>query len=215
MTLGLLWTTLFLSQITYLIYPDLASIIYVAYVQSDALFPCLYLSLLVHAFVCSRIDYCNSLLISLPKSRLAPLQSVLNAAVRLIARIPRFSHTCISTFMTEQLHWLPLSAQIHFIILVYIAFLGLAPSYLCKLIMRPLSAISDRPHRSLVHNDLLVPRSRTPTSQQCAFASDGPLLWNCLPVKPVLKFFLARCPLLLAFLSPFFFLGLIALEGAD
>src|SRR6218665_1644255 len=103
-TLGLLWTTLFLSQLTYLIYPDLASIIYVAYVQSDALFPCLYLSLLVHAFVCSRIDYCNSLLIGLPKSRLAPL-SVLNAAARLIARIPRFSH--ISTFMTEQLHWLP------------------------------------------------------------------------------------------------------------
>src|SRR6218665_2583125 len=28
-----------------LIYPDLASIIYVAYVQSDALFPCLYLTL--------------------------------------------------------------------------------------------------------------------------------------------------------------------------
>src|SRR6218665_3727460 len=45
MTLGLLWTTLFLSQLTSLIYPDLASIIYVAYVQSDALFPFLYLSL--------------------------------------------------------------------------------------------------------------------------------------------------------------------------
>src|SRR6218665_372134 len=24
---------------------------------------------------------------------------------------------------------------------------------------------------------------RTSTSQQCAFASAGPLLWNCLPVK--------------------------------
>src|SRR6218665_3725454 len=47
---------------------------------------------MVNAFVCSRIDYCNSLLIGLPKSRLAPLQSVLNAAARLIARIPRFSH---------------------------------------------------------------------------------------------------------------------------
>src|SRR6218665_2308502 len=47
---------------------------------------------MVHAFVCSRIDYCNSLLIGLPKSRLAPLQSVLNVAARLIARIPRFSH---------------------------------------------------------------------------------------------------------------------------
>src|SRR6218665_2282894 len=138
---------------------------------------------LIHAFVCSRIDYCNSLHIGLPKSRLAPLQSVLNAAACLIALIPRFSH--ISTFMTEQLHWLPLYARIHFkiIFLVYKAFLGLAPSYLCKVIMRPFSAISDRTFRSLVRNDLLVPRSRTSTSQQCAFASAGPLLWNCLPVK--------------------------------
>src|SRR6218665_2094117 len=32
-------------EVTSLIYPDLPSIIYVAYVQSDALFPCLYLSL--------------------------------------------------------------------------------------------------------------------------------------------------------------------------
>src|SRR6218665_230312 len=101
----------------------------------------------------------------------------------LIARIPQFSH--ISTFMTEQLHSLPLPAPIHFkiIFLVYKAFLGLVPSYLCKLIMRPLSAISDRPLRSLVRNDLLVLRSRTSTSQQCAFASAGPLLWNCLHVK--------------------------------
>ena len=87
---------------------------------------------MVHAFVCSRIDYSNSLLIGLPKSRLAPLQSVFNAAAvySLIARILRFSH--ISTFMTENLHWLPLSARIHFkiIFLVYKAFLGLAPSYL-------------------------------------------------------------------------------------
>src|SRR6218665_2472534 len=163
---------------------------------------------MVHAFVCSRIDYCNSLLIGLPKSRLAPLQSVHNAAARLIARIPRFSR--LSTSMTEKLHWLPLSAQIHFkiIFLDYKAFLGLALSYLCKLIMRQLSPMSDSPLRSLVRNHLLIPRSRMSTSQQCAFASAGPLLWNCLPVKSVLKFFLARFPLLLIFLSTFFFLGL-------
>src|SRR6218665_2994674 len=41
----ILWTTLFLSRLTSLIYPDLASTICVAYLQSDALFPCLYLSL--------------------------------------------------------------------------------------------------------------------------------------------------------------------------
>src|SRR5688572_26498359 len=37
------------------------------------------------------------------------LSNVLNAAARLIARLPRFSH--ISTFMAEQLHWLPLSVR--------------------------------------------------------------------------------------------------------
>src|SRR6218665_552111 len=41
---------------------------------------------IVHTFVCTRIDYCNSLLIGLPKTRLAPVQSVLNAAARMIAR---------------------------------------------------------------------------------------------------------------------------------
>src|SRR6218665_1369609 len=161
---------------------------------------------MVHAFAYSRVDYCNSLIIGVPKSRLAPLQSVLNAAARLIARIPRFSH--ISTFMTENLHWLPLSARIHFkiIFLVYKAFLGLAPSYLCKLIMHPLSAISDHPLRSLDRNDLLVPRSRMSTSQQCVFASAGPLLWNCLPVKTRAQIlsssFSSNPRLLMSFLFP-------------
>src|SRR6218665_3316496 len=40
-----------------------------------------------------------------------------------------------------------------------------------------------RPFRSLDCKYLLVPRSRTSTSQLCAFTSAGPLLWNCLPVK--------------------------------
>ena len=86
---------------------------------------------IVHAFVCSRIDYCNSLLVGLPKVRLSPLQSVMNAAARLIARLPRFSH--ISTFMTEQLHWLPLSVRIQFKVLILMlkSQLGLTPKYLC------------------------------------------------------------------------------------
>src|SRR5688572_26781768 len=87
---------------------------------------------IVHAFVCSRIDYCNSLFVGLPKVRLSPLQSVLNAAARLIARLPRFSH--ISTFMAEQLHWLPLSVCIQFkvLILVLKSQLGLAPIFVTK-----------------------------------------------------------------------------------
>src|SRR6218665_2551021 len=72
--------------------------------------------------------------------------------------------------------------------------------------IRPLSAISDRPLRSLVRNDLLVPTSRTSTSQQCAFASAGPLLWNCLPLKTppeILSSSLSSTPRLLkSFLFP-------------
>ena len=136
---------------------------------------------IVHAFVCSRIDYCNSVLIGLPKVRLAPLQSVLNAAARLIARLPRFSH--ISTFMTEQLHWLPLSVRIQFkvLILVLKSQMGLAPKYLCDQIHRPLSATSLRPLRSSDRLDLFVPRVRTAMAQSRSFACIGPSLWNGLP----------------------------------
>ena len=113
---------------------------------------------IVHAFVCSRIDYCNSLFVGLPKVRLSPLQSVLNAAARLIARLPRFSH--ISSFMVEELHWLPLSVRIQFkvLILVLKSHLGLAPKYLCDLMLHPLSATSLRPLRSSDRLDLFVPR---------------------------------------------------------
>ena len=110
-----------------------------------------------------------------------PIQSVLNAAARLIARLPRFSH--ISTFMTDHLHWLPLTARIQFKILIitHNAFLGQAPRYLCDLIRQPSSATSVRPLRSLDRRDLLVPWSRTATAQRRAFASVGSLLWNTVP----------------------------------
>ena len=52
-----------------------------------------------------------------------------------------------------------------------------------NIIMCPLPAISVRPLRSLDYNGLLVHRSITSTSPQCAFASVGPLLRNCLSAK--------------------------------
>src|SRR6218665_2421504 len=118
------------------------------------------------------------------------------------------------SFMSEKIHWLPLSPRIHFkiIFLVYKAFLGLAPSSLSRLIMLPLSAISHRPLRSLDRNDLLVHRSRTSTSQQCVFASAGLLLWNCLSVKThaqILSSSFSSTPRLF---KSFRFLGLIALK---
>ena len=149
---------------------------------------------LVHAFVCSRIDYCNSLLVGLPKVRLSPIQSVLNAAARLIARLPRTSR--ISAFMFNHLHWLPLIARIQLkvLTLIYHSHIGQAPRYLRDLSPYPLAFLchlsssatpwrtwSSGPWlRSLDRHDLFVPRARTSMAQTRAFAIIGPSLWNQL-----------------------------------
>ena len=88
-------------------------------------------TLIVHAFVSSRIDHCNSLLIVLPKVRLSTLQTMLNASARLIVRLPRFSS--ISSLIAQQLNWLPFTARIGFKVLPFIlkSRLGSAPKYLC------------------------------------------------------------------------------------
>ena len=84
---------------------------------------------IVHAFVCSRIDYCNSLLIGLPKTRLSPFQTVLNAAARLIARLPCYSHISSYMYIKEHLHWLPISTRIEYKVLLIVlkAQMGVAP----------------------------------------------------------------------------------------
>jgi len=128
---------------------------------------------IVHAFVCSRIDYCNSLLIDLPKTWLSPLQIVLNRVARLIARLPRYSH--ISSFIKE-LHWLPISTCIKYKVLLIVlkVQIGVAPKYLRDGIRLPTSASSLRHLRSLDRRELFVPRTRT--------------TWPCLDRFPLMAF---------------------------
>src|SRR6218665_991615 len=110
-----------------------------------------------------------------------PLQSVLNAAAKLIARLPHASH--ISAFMIDHLHWLPLIARIQLkvLTLIYHSHIGQATRYLRDFICLPSSAISLRPIRSLDRHDLYIPRARTSMTQTRAFATTGPSLWNQRP----------------------------------
>ena len=58
---------------------------------------------IVNSFVISRIDYCNSLLAGAPRYLLDRLQSVLNAAARLLVGAKKYSH--ISHVRRDRLHW--------------------------------------------------------------------------------------------------------------
>ena len=142
---------------------------------------CDVLQTLIHAFVTNRIDYCSSIYIGLPQYRLASLQAVLNSAARLIARLPRFSP--ISDFLSNHLHWLPISLRIRLRVLIHVcrAFSNRSPGYISGLLLRPQSASSLRPLRSLARCDLSVPRARTEMAKDRAFAIAGPSLWNGLP----------------------------------
>ena len=84
---------------------------------------------LVHAFIIVRIDYCNSPLFGLPSVHLLKLQSLQNAAARLISNFSRCSHT---TSVLCSLHWLPVKFRTDYKILLvtFKAIYGHAPGYL-------------------------------------------------------------------------------------
>ena len=65
--------------------------------------------ILVHAFISSRLDYCNSLFLSCTKSVLNRLQRIQNAAARLVLCAKRCDS---ATPMLYQLHWLKVLERI-------------------------------------------------------------------------------------------------------
>jgi len=80
--------------------------------------------------------YCNSLLCGISDTLLWRLQSVQNAAARVITRTPRRDHI---TPILHHLHWLPVRQQVAFklAVLVYKALNNRAPEYLsqdCRLV---------------------------------------------------------------------------------
>ena len=64
---------------------------------------------LVRALVLSKVDYCNSVLAGLPVALLHRLQSVLNAAARLVFSVRKSEHIIP---LLRQLHWLCVPEQI-------------------------------------------------------------------------------------------------------
>ena len=68
------------------------------------------LEIVIHAFIRSRLDYCNSLYLGLPQLLLSRLQLVQNSAARLLTGSSKRDHI---TPILASLHWLPIQHRIH------------------------------------------------------------------------------------------------------
>ena len=136
---------------------------------------------LIHAFITSRLDYCNSLLYGLPKYQLSKLQRVMNASARLVCCAPK---SCHITPLLRELHWLPVCYRIEYkiILLTFKVLHNMAPDYLRHLIsvLPPSSYNLRRNHDSAVL--LTYPKIRTKrTLGDRSFSCAAPRLWNLLP----------------------------------
>ncbi|XP_051939816.1 uncharacterized protein LOC127612987 [Hippocampus zosterae] len=133
----------------------------------------------IHAFVTSRLDYCNALYFGVSQSSIKPLQLVQNAAARLLTGTRKRGHI---TPTLASLHWLPIHFRVIFKILLFVfkSLNNLAPPYLSELI-RPYTPA--RRLRSVDQSLLEVPRTKLRLRGDRAFSVPSPSLWNDLPLN--------------------------------
>jgi hypothetical protein len=134
---------------------------------------------LVVALVLSRLDYGNGVLVDLPACLVRRLQSVQNAAARLIYNLRRSDHI---TDALASLHWLRIPERVVFkvAVLTFKVLHGSAPEYL-----GPVVRVADLPGRRTLRsagtNRLVVPPFNLTSIGRRAFPVAGPLIWNNLP----------------------------------
>ena len=126
----------------------------------------------------SRQDNSYGLLYGLPKCTVSGLQAVQNSATRIVTQERLRDHDSMSRALME-LHWLPADKRIEYKLLLYTykALYGLAPGYLCKLVVpyEPQRVI-----RSAESNLLRVPPGKPGKYGSSSFVRASANLWNSL-----------------------------------
>ncbi len=132
---------------------------------------------LIHAFMTSRLDYCNALLAGCSARLINKLQLVQTAAARVLTRTRKYDHISL---VLSTLHWFPIKHRIHFKILLITckALNGLAPQYLSELLLH---YSPSRPLCSHNSGHLNIPKISKSTAGGRSFSYLAPKLWNNLP----------------------------------
>ena len=134
--------------------------------------------ILVQVLILSKIDYCCSLFLGIPKYNIAKLQRIQNMTCSIIFQLPK--HSSINNYLA-QLHWQKIQEHIAYKVatVMYKCIYNIAPVYLTEMVL------SEVPHnrnlRSIQRRLLYRAKSRTEFVHNDSFKCMGPCIWNTLP----------------------------------
>ena len=140
--------------------------------------------LLANALVSSRLDYCNSLFLSLTDFELSRLQLVQNSLCRVVTHSSKFSHI---TPELKKIHWLPVRYRVQFKIgiITYKIFNQGQPVYLRELIHPYTSSRNTRrstPKLKFVQTPTFYRRVHKSIKHfSISFSHYAPVHWNSFP----------------------------------
>ena len=136
---------------------------------------------LVNSLVVSKIDYCNCLLAGMPANLTDKLQSVMNAAAKIVCGLKKYDH--ITSHMRDSLHWLRIPQRVTFKLCLrtYKFLHGCAPDYLIGTLHFGCTIGTEVPLVISCSRWSDHPENNNIVWRPWAFAHAGPQAWNSLP----------------------------------